>query len=371
MVFPFNFIYFDSKPTETEIKPVLSPADQSYHSAQADLAPTLSNDEDLLIFPCNELIDATGNFSPSSKIGEGELGSLYETDISIEYPDTILQVMVKRLNQKGHKEWVKAKDIHGVVEHPNLVTLVGYSDEVNESERLCLLVYERMANKSVEYHLSTRSQTPLPWTIRLKVAQDTACGLAHLHEKMIPFGVFKSSNIFLNNQWKAKLSYFGLVYNEEPTNISTMMAGNMGYVAPECFQTGCHSPDCDTWGYGVFLYELITGRRPVEMNRPQNEQKLLEWVKPHVDSNRLEPIIDPRLEDNYSLDSVHKLCIIANRCLACNRKLRPKMSEVLEMINKLIGVPSKTSCPTPPLKSLVPVVYYHTQESFQVQCIHS
>nr|GEW14646.1 probable receptor-like protein kinase At5g47070 [Tanacetum cinerariifolium] len=172
----------------------------------------------------------------------------------------------------------------------------------------------------------------------------------------IIFQVFKSSNIFFDNQWNAKISYFDLAWSsfgEDLADVFTKMVETIGYAAPECSRGRCLTPMCDTWSYGVFLYELITGRAPLDMNRPQNKQKLLEWVKPHVDSDRFELITDPRLKGNYPPKEVHMLSIIANKCLAKNPNSRPKMSKVLEMVNKII-VPSQANCPAPPLKSLAP-----------------
>ncbi|MFS7987128.1 putative non-specific serine/threonine protein kinase [Helianthus anomalus] len=50
-----------------------------------------------------------------------------------------------------------------------------------------------MVNGTVRDHLSTKSETPLLWNMRLKVAQDVARGLTYLHEEMdfqlLDFGV--------------------------------------------------------------------------------------------------------------------------------------------------------------------------------------
>lgn len=75
-------------------------------------------------------------------------------------------------------------NVLGVVEHPNLVKLVGYCAEDDERGIQRLLVYEYMPNGSVEDHLCSRSGAPLSWTMRLKVAQDAARGLTYLHEDM-------------------------------------------------------------------------------------------------------------------------------------------------------------------------------------------
>lgn len=127
----------------------------------------------------------------------------------------------------------------------------------------------------------------------------------------------------------------------------------MGYAAPEYVQTGRLTYKSDVWSYGVFLYELITGRKPLDRNRPKGEQKLLEWVKSNLsDVKKFRLIVDPRLEGKYSLKSVQKLALIANRCLIKLAKNRPKMSEVLEMVNKIAEASTDTASPPLPLKNL-------------------
>ncbi|KAI7728032.1 hypothetical protein M8C21_007379 [Ambrosia artemisiifolia] len=269
--------------------------------------------------------------------------------------------------EQGHKEWVTEVNVLGIVEHPNLVKLVGYCAEDHGKEIERLLVYEYMPNKSVEYYLSSRSPKTLSWAMRLKVAQDTARGLAYLHEGMdfqIIFRDFKSSNILLDDQWNAKLSDFGLARlgpKEGHTHVTTAVVGTMGYSAPEYIQTGRLTTKNDVWSYGVFLYELITGRRPLDRNRPTEEQKLLEWVRPFLDVKNFPLIVDTRLEGKYSLKSALKLSLIANKCLSRNPKSRPKMSEVLEMVSPLVAVESETTDPGSPIS--VPVPFDAIQET--------
>lgn len=130
------------------------------------------------------------------------------------------------------------------------------------------------------------------------------------------------------------------------------VVGTMGYAAPEYIQTGRLTSKSDVWSYGVFLYELITGRRPLDRQRPKGEQKLLEWVKPYLsDAKKFQHILDPRLEGRQVLKSAHKLSLVANRCLSRLSKTRPKMSEVQEMINQVVEVYTGCGNPQPSLKS--------------------
>ncbi|XP_030930027.1 serine/threonine-protein kinase PCRK1-like [Quercus lobata] len=315
-------------------------------------------------FTFSELKAATKNFSRTLMIGEGGFGGVYKAVIrSTDDLHKKIDVAIKQLSRRGlqgHKEWVTEVNVLGVVEHPNLVKLLGYCAEDDERGIQRLLIYEYMPNRSVQDHLSNRFRTPLPWGTRMRIAQDTARGLAYLHEGMdfqIIFRDFKSSNILLDEQWVAKLSDFGLARlgpSDGLSHVSTAVVGTIGYAAPEYIQTGHLTSKSDVWSYGVFLYELITGRRPLDRNRPKGEQKLLEWVRPHLSNLRkFELILDPRLEGKYSLKSAQKLAAVANRCLVRQSKSRPKMSEVLEMVNRIVET-TDIGSPLPPMKILAP-----------------
>ncbi|CAA3031633.1 probable receptor kinase At5g47070 [Olea europaea subsp. europaea] len=297
----------------------------------------------LRVFTFAELKTATKNFSHSLMIGEGGFGPVYR---GVLRETERIDIAVKQLSRRGlqgHKEWVTEVNVLGIAEHPNLVKLIGYCAEDDERGMQRLLIYEYMPKRSVQDHLSIRFQASLPWITRLKIAQDAARGLAYLHEGMefqIIFRDFKSSNILLDDQWSAKLSDFGLARlgpSDGLSHVSTAVVGTVGYAAPEYIQTGHLTSKSDVWSYGVFLYELITGRRPLDRNRPKNEQKLLDWVRPHlVNSKKFEQILDPRLDGKYSFKSAQKLAAIANRCLVRHPKNRPRMSEVLEMVNQIV-----------------------------------
>ncbi|CAO2824275.1 unnamed protein product [Amaranthus hypochondriacus] len=316
----------------------------------------------LRVFTFQELKTATKSFNRSVRIGEGGFGCVYKGVIkSLEDQSVKVDVAVKQLGKRGlqgHKEWVTEVSVLGVVEHQNLVRLLGYCADDDERGIQRLLVYEYMPNGSVDDHLSSKSRTILPWAMRLRIARDAARGLKYLHEDMdfqIIFRDFKSSNILLDDQWNAKLSDFGLARLGPPeglTHVSTAIVGTLGYAAPEYIRTGRLTSKNDVWSYGVFLYELITGRRPIDKNRPRSEQRLLDWVRPYLfDLKKFELIVDPRLGKNYSLKSIHKLSVVANRCLVRQPKSRPKMSDVLDMVNSIVGASAELAVPLPLLDS--------------------
>ena len=162
----------------------------------------------------------------------------------------------------------------------------------------------------------------------------------------------------------SKIQYIS-IYSPKPSSNDgyvPQVVGTMGYAAPEYVQTGRLRLKSDVWSYGVFLYELITGRRPIDRNRPKGEQKLLEWVKPYLsDAKKFHLILDPRLEGKQLSRSASKLAIIAGRCLVKNPRHRPNMSEVLEMVNRVVES-SASASPLLPLKSLQPAEASHDSD---------
>ncbi|KAI3756583.1 hypothetical protein L1987_56405 [Smallanthus sonchifolius] len=298
-------------------------------------------------FSFSDLRIATNNFNRMLKIGEGGFGCVYKG--SIKSPDgqsNPLVVAIKKLNRnsmQGHKEWLAEVQFLGVVDHPNLVKLLGYCSADGERGIQRLLVYEYMPNKSLEAHLFGRALPLIPWVTRLKIMLSAAEGLTYLHEGLeiqVIFRDFKSSNVLLDENFNAKLSDFGLA-REGPqgdrTHVSTMPVGTYGYAAPEYVETGHLKSNSDLWSFGVVLYEILSGRRAIDRNLPQSEQKLIEWVKQFpADSKRFRMIMDPRLNNQYPLNTARKVAKLADSCLRKNPDERPPMSRIVDILQEAI-----------------------------------
>ncbi|KAK4488569.1 hypothetical protein RD792_004335 [Penstemon davidsonii] len=313
--------------------------------------------QNLRVFTYSELRQATNNFSRLLKVGEGGFGCVYKGSIKpLEGKGDNLIVAIKKLNKdgfQGHKQWVAEVQFLGVVEHPNLVKLIGYCAVDGERGIQRLLVYEYMPNKSLEDHLFNRAFPTLSWERRLQIVLGAAQGLAYLHEELeiqVIYRDFKSSNVLLDDDFKPKLSDFGLA-REGPspghTHVSTGVVGTYGYAAPDYIETGHLTSKSDVWSFGVVLYEILAGRRSLERDRPRAEQRLLDWLKQYpADSRKFAIIIDSRLEDKYSLNAARKIAKLADSCLAKSAKDRPKMSKVVETLKQIAEVSSVESSPT-------------------------
>ncbi|XP_042454072.1 probable serine/threonine-protein kinase PBL19 isoform X1 [Zingiber officinale] len=299
----------------------------------------------LRVFELKELRNATNDFSRLLKIGEGGFGSVYKG--YVKPPNgkgdrTI--VAIKKLNpqgMQGHKQWLTEVQFLGIVEHTNLVKLIGYCSVDGERGAQRMLVYEFLPNKTLDDHLFNRAYPSLPWAIRLQIALGAAEGLAYLHERMeiqVIYRDFKASNVLLDEEFRPKLSDFGLARegpSDNRTHVTTAVMGTHGYAAPDYVETGHLTTKSDVWSFGVVLYEILTGRRAMERNRPRNQQKLLDWVKQFPSqSGKFSMMIDPRLENKYSLLAAREVAVLADLCLSKFARERPKMSEVVESLKQ-------------------------------------
>ncbi|KAK3131275.1 hypothetical protein QOZ80_6BG0504400 [Eleusine coracana subsp. coracana] len=300
----------------------------------------------LRVFDLEELSSATNGFSRSLKLGEGGFGSVYRAFFRSAAGGRVV-LAVKRLNQRsrqGHKQWLAEVQFLGVLEHPNLVKLIGYCAVDSEASNDRLLVYEFMPNKTLDDHLFNRAHPPLPWRTRLQIMIGAARGLDYLHEGVpevqVIYRDFKAANILLDSEFKPKLSDFGLAREgptEGKTHVSTAVVGTHGYAAPDYIETGHLTVKSDVWSFGVVLYEILTGRRSLDRNRPPEEQKLLGWVRRHPpDGQSFRTIMDPRLGGRYPPAAAREVARLADRCLVKNPKERPAMRDVVDDLEKVL-----------------------------------
>ncbi|RDX63245.1 putative serine/threonine-protein kinase PIX13, partial [Mucuna pruriens] len=310
-------------------------------------------------FTLDELKSATRNFRPDTVLGEGGFGRVFKgwIDKNMFKPSRVgvgIPVAVKKSNPdslQGQEEWqcalkrTKSLLFHhfsrevqflGKFCHENLVKLIGYCWEENQF----LLVYEYMQKGSLESHLFRKGPEPLSWDIRLKIAIGAAKGLAFLHtsEKSVIYRDFKSSNILLDGDFNAKLSDFGLA-KFGPVNgrshVTTRIMGTYGYAAPEYMATGHLYVKSDVYGFGVVLLEMLTGLAALDTNRPMGMHSLVDYTMASLsDKKKLKKIMDPRMDQQYSIQAAFLIAQVILKCLESNPKNRPSMEEVLGTLKK-------------------------------------
>ncbi|KAK9699727.1 hypothetical protein RND81_08G192000 [Saponaria officinalis] len=238
------------------------------------------------------------------------------------------------MDMQATKEFLAELKVLSHVHHLNLVRLIGYC-----VERSLFLVYEYIENGTLSQHLRGSDRPPLPWTTRVQIALDSARGLEYIHEHTVPVYIhrdIKSPNILIDNKFRAKVADFGLTKLVEvgTSSLPTGLQGTFGYMPPEYAQFGDVSVKVDVFAFGVVLYELISGKPAVvkesdPLSQPQAIVSLFEDVFRDSDPTSVCKLVDPRLGEDYPLDSVFKMAELARACTQHQPELRPIMRSVV------------------------------------------
>ncbi|KAI3500608.1 hypothetical protein L1887_36432 [Cichorium endivia] len=282
-------------------------------------------------FQLRELQIATHNFSNKNILGKGGFGHVYKGTL---HDGTC--VAVKRLKDGGaaggERQFQTEVEMISLAVHRNLLRLYGFC--MTPSEKL--LVYPYMSNGSVASRL--KAKPVLDWGIRKKIALGAGRGLLYLHEQCDPKIIHrdvKAANILLDDCCEAVVGDFGLakLLDHQDSHVTTAVRGTVGHIAPEYLSTGQSSEKTDVFGFGILLLELITGQRALEFGKAANQKgAMLDWVKKIHQEKKLDILVDKDLKNNYDRMELEELVKVALLCTQYLPGHRPKMSEVVRML---------------------------------------
>ncbi|XVF48020.1 hypothetical protein PTKIN_Ptkin03bG0157000 [Pterospermum kingtungense] len=268
------------------------------------------------LFNSKELNKATDHFNKNRIIGRGGQGTVYKGMLV----DGRIVAIKKSIVVDADKveEFINEVFILSQINHRNVVKLLGCCLETE----VPLLVYEFISNGTLFQHLHDQNEEfQLSWEMRLRIAIEVAEALSYLHSSP-SFPIYhrdiKSTNILLNEKYRAKVSDFGTSRSLaiDQTHLTTNVQGTFGYLDPEYFQSSQFTGKSDVYSFGVVLVELITGQKPISLVKIGEGRSLATHFILSMKENWLFDIVDPRIMQ----DSVHeeKIAVakLAYRCLS-------------------------------------------------------
>ncbi|CAN6269552.1 unnamed protein product [Urochloa humidicola] len=281
-------------------------------------------------FSYDELHQATDGFHKDNIVGKGGYGEVYRGVL-----DGGRAVAVKRLapsaaaDEKKEKDFLTELGTVGHVRHPNVSALLGCC-----VDRGLHLVFEFSTRGSVSANLHDLKLPVMSWKQRHGIAVGTARGLRYLHKgcaRRIIHRDIKASNILLTADYEPQISDFGLARwlpSEWTHHAIAPIEGTFGCLAPEYFTHGIVDEKTDVFAFGVFLLELISGRKPVD----GSHKSLIAWATPYLSDGVVQGLVDPRLGDGYDAAQLRRLMFVASLCVRAAAAWRPTMTQVLELL---------------------------------------
>lgn len=287
------------------------------------------------IFTHEELKKATNKFHDSAVVGKGGFGTVYKGVL-----DDGLIIAIKKsklVDQSQTDQFINEVIVLSQINHRNVVKLLGCCLET----KVPLLVYEFVTNGTLFEHIHNKTNhAPLSWETRLKIASEIASVLAYLHSSTstpIIHRDIKSSNVLLDHDYTAKLSDFGAskLVPLDHTQLSTMMQGTLGYLDPEYLLTSELTEKSDMYSFGILLFELITGKKAVRFDVPEEERTLAKIVLCAMNEDRLEEIVEEGLATEANIEEIQEVAKLAKECVRVKGEERPTMKEVAIKLEEL------------------------------------
>ncbi|KAJ0029900.1 hypothetical protein Pint_14105 [Pistacia integerrima] len=243
-------------------------------------------------FSFEEISAATNGFSPENLVGRGGYAEVYKGVLQDGEEIAVKRLTKCSTDDRKEKDFLTEIGTIGHVSHPNVLSLLG-----------CF---------------------------------GTARGLNYLHkgcQRRIIHRDIKSSNILLTEDFEPQISDFGLAKwlpSQWSHHSIAPIEGTFGHLAPEYFMHGIVDEKTDVFAFGVFLLEIISGRKPVD----GSHLSLHSWAKPILNQGELDKLVDPRLQGTYDVTQLNKLAFAASLCIRASPTWRPTMSEVLKVMTE-------------------------------------
>ncbi|XP_058212038.1 serine/threonine-protein kinase RIPK-like isoform X3 [Rhododendron vialii] len=297
-------------------------------------------------FTSEQICTFTDMFDKRNLIGPTQFGEVYRGKICEGMSGSKAKnVIVKRWDEKsdplvGKDEYLMVKEEvmfltdASVVDHPNLVNVIGYCCD----EQVRGVVYDL---DPVDTLHNMMLKDDFTWLRRIKVALGFLRLLEFLHGHDKPYLVFNidACHIMLDQEFNPILFDFGLMSGGIIGELSypkKFIYMSLGYVDPFFVDTGMrHDLSCDVFSYGVILIELIAKiaidlEKSVKlMDLPDERAKLV--YKPGFS------LVQESLEKDPGYDATDGPMIsnLAMRCVEYFPENRPTMKEVVEQLEGL------------------------------------
>ncbi|AED95399.1 protein kinase-like protein [Arabidopsis thaliana] len=270
-------------------------------------------------FELNELRKATNGFSPSCIVSEGG-----EKAPNVVYRGKLEGNHLVAIKRFSRQSWPDAQQFVveatgvGKLRNKRIVSLIGCCAEGDER----LLVAEYMPNDTLSKHLFHWEKQPLPWDMRVRIADYIAEALDYCNiENRKIYHDLNAYRILFDEEGDPRLSTFGLMKNSrDGKSYST----NLAYTPPEFLRTGRVIPESVIFSYGTILLDLLSGKHippshALDIIRGKNALLLM----------------DSSLEGQYANDDATKLVDLASKCLQSEAKDRPDTKFLLSAVAPL------------------------------------
>ncbi|OIT31488.1 PREDICTED: non-functional pseudokinase ZED1-like [Nicotiana attenuata] len=201
-----------------------------------------------------------------------------------------------------------------------------------------VLVYEYVEVITLHDLLFDARNSSLSWESRLRIANAIASAILYLHSEfttpIIYVDLHLQKVLIDQSSGVAKLFDFSLSISLPPGELEAeaqVVHGTCGYLDPEYVRSGIVTQKTDVFGFGVILFQLLTGKRTFIFNiDPYNAS--------NIEECNIMDIVDPAILEENGIEIRQQLedCLdLVKRCTLSNGEDRPYMIHVAKEIRQI------------------------------------
>ncbi len=212
-----------------------------------------------------------GHYRVIEKIGEGGMGVVYRAHDESLDRDIALKVLPASNFQDpaARARLLREARIASQLNHPHICTI----HEVGEAEGQVYIAMEFVEGQPLSARLAAG---PLPNEQVLRYGIQLAEALGQAHGRGVLHRDFKSPNVIITKEGRAKVLDFGLAkrltgeeLGEATRSLASLtspgiLTGTLAYMAPEQLAGQPADARSDIWSLGVVLYEMAAGKPPFQ-----------------------------------------------------------------------------------------------------------
>ncbi len=204
-----------------------------------------------------------------ARLGGGGMGVVYKAEDTRLGRAVALKFVSEELSREPDalRRFAREAQAASALNHPNICTI----HDVGEQDGRSFIVMEYLEGRTLDDRLAAGS---MPLSKVLDVGIQIADALDAAHTAGIVHRDIKPANVFISSRDRVKVLDFGLAKTRVPvthragmttaegTQLGVVM-GTFAYMAPEQASGELVDHRADLWSFGVVLYEMATGKRPV------------------------------------------------------------------------------------------------------------
>ena len=174
--------------------------------------------------------------------------------------------------------------------HPSIVPFYG----LFETPEFAFLLERFIEGPSLKEILKKQKKNRLTVEETLIYLKAICSALGYAHNNGIVHCDVKPGNVMVDSSGGIYLTDFGIARHAESTTTTLGVAGTAAYMAPEQIRAEPVTPATDVYALGVLLFEMLTGKRPFQMEGKATEESGLTQSEFIRNAQLQTPPPDPR-----------------------------------------------------------------------------